>query len=104
MLRAAGALASFATSTRICPEDASNDNLWKLKPKMHSDPGDVRGAVLSRYPREYWTCRDESFMGGVLSMAHSRGGSATASTILRRGLDTHPRALALKIGCDWPKK
>ena len=29
---------------------------------------------LSHYPREYWTCRDESFMGGVLSMAHSRGG------------------------------
>ena len=43
----------------------------------------------SCYPREYWTCRDESFMGVVLSMAHSRGGSATASTIPLRVLDTH---------------
>ena len=40
-------------------------------------------------PREYWTCRDENFMDVVSSMAHSRGGSATASTIPLRVLDTH---------------
>ena len=47
----------------------------------------------SCYPREYWTCRDESFMGGVSSLAHSRVGSATASTIPLRVLDTY-RALS----------
>ena len=34
----------------------------------------------SCYPREYWTCRDESFMGVVLSMAHSRVGSGVLDT------------------------
>ena len=78
MLRAPGALASFAPSTKLSKE-ASDDNLWKLKPKMHmvQEMCEVQ-SELPGNPREFWACRDESFMGVVSSMAHSRGGSATA--------------------------
>ena len=95
MLRAAGALASFAPSTKLYPRRASDDNLWKLKPKMHivQEMCEVQSELLGK-PREFWTYRDESFMGVVSSMAHSRGGSATASTIPLCVLDTH-RALSL---------
>ena len=51
-------------------------------------------------PREFWTYRDERFMGVVLSMAHSHGGSATASTTPLRVLHIDDR---LGKG-DWQKK
>ena len=85
----------FCTLYKALSKEASDDNLWKLKPKMHmvQEMCEVQSELLGN-PREFWTYRDESFMGVVSSMAHSRGGSATASTIPLRVLDTH-RALSL---------
>ena len=81
MLRAPGALASFCTLYKALSKGVSDD-MWKLKPKTHMVQ--VMCEVQSELDslREFWTCRDESFMGVVSSMAHSRGGSATASTII----------------------
>ena len=80
--------------------EASDDNLWKLKPKIHvtQDMCEVQSELLGDQ-RD----RDESFMVVVSFMAHSRGGWATASTIALRVLDTH-RSLALMIGGEGPKK
>ena len=85
----------FCTLYKALSKEASDDNLWKLKPKIHTvqEMCEVQSELLSNQ-REFWTYRDESFMGVVSSMAHSRGGSATASTIPLRVLDTH-RALSL---------
>ena len=85
----------FCTLYKALSKEASDDNLWKLKPKMHmvQEMCEVQSELLGN-PREFWTYRDESFMGVVSSMAHSRSGSATASTIPLRVLDTH-RALSL---------
>ena len=85
----------FCTLYKALSKEASDDNLWKLKPKMHmvQEMCEVQSELLGN-PRKFWTYRDESFMGVVSSMAHSRGGSATASTIPLRVLDTH-RALSL---------
>ena len=85
----------FCTLYKALSKEASDDNLWKLKPKMHmvQEMCEVQSELLGN-PREFWTYRDESFMGVVSSMVHSRGGSATASTIPLRVLDTH-RALSL---------
>ena len=65
-----------------------------MKPKMHmfQEMCEVQSELLCD-PREFWAYKDESFMGVVSSMAHSRGGSATASTIPLHVLDTH-RALS----------
>ena len=62
---------------------------------MAQEMCEVQSELLGN-PREFWTNRDESFMGVVSSMAHSRGGSATAWTIPLR----ESRALALMIGCE----
>ena len=85
----------FCTLYEALSKEASDDNLWKLKPKMHmvQEMCEVQSVLLGK-PHEFWTCSDESFMGVVSSMAHSHGGSATASTIPLRVLDTH-RALSL---------
>ena len=79
MLRAPGALASFATSTRLCQKEALRRQLVGAEAEDAQWPRRCARRSLSRYRREYWTCTDESFMGVVSSMAHSRGGSATAS-------------------------
>ena len=85
----------FCTLYKDLSKEASDDNLWKLKPNMVQEMCEVQSEFeLLGKPREFWTHRDESFMGVVSSMAHSRGGSATASTIPLRVLDTH-RALSL---------
>ena len=57
---------------------------------------EVQSELLGN-PREFWTYRDESFMGVVSSMAHSRG-----QRRFRRFLSAcwTPRALALMIGCE----
>ena len=89
MLRAPDAR-QFCNLSKALSKEASEDNLWKLKPKMHmaQEMSEVQSDLFGN-PREFWTYRDESFMGVVSSMAHSRGGSATASTIHHRVMDTH---------------
>ena len=84
----------FCNLYKVLSKEASDDKLWKLKPKMHmvQEMCEVQSALVVN-PREFWTYRDESFMGVVSSKAHSRGGLATASTIPIRVLDTH-RALS----------
>ena len=70
----------------FCPKEASDDKLWKMKPKMQTC--EVQSELLGN-PREFWTYKDMSFTGVDSSMAHSCSGSATASTIPLRVLDTH---------------
>ena len=81
-------------SRQVLSKEASDDTLWKMKPKMRmvQEMCEVQSELLGK-PRKFWTYKDESFTGVVSSMAHSRGGSATASAIPLRVLDTH-RALS----------
>ena len=75
---------SFDSDAALSKE-ASDEKLWKMKPKMHMirEMCELQFELLGN-PREFRT-----FTGVVSSMAHSRGGSATASTIPLRALDTH---------------
>ena len=74
VLRAARCSRQFCTLHKALSKEASNDNLWKLKPKMHmiQEMWEVQSELFGN-PREFWTYRDERFMGAVSSMAHSRG-------------------------------
>ena len=65
---------------------------------MFQEMREVQSELLGN-PREFWTYKDESFMGVVSSMAYSRGGSATPSTIPLLDVGHTSRALALMIGC-----
>ena len=73
----------FCTLYKALSKEASDDNLWKLTPKMHmvQEMCEVQSELLGN-SREFWTYRDEGC-----------GGSATASTIPLRVLDTY-RALS----------
>ena len=82
----------FCNLYKALLKEAFDDKLWKMKPKMHMVQVmcQVQSELLGN-PREFW-----SFMGVVSSMAHSRSGSATASTLC---VGHTSGALALMIRC-----
>lgn len=63
----------------------SDELLWRVKPKFHlfSEMGEYQSAELGN-PRHFWAYADESFVGFVSTLAASRGGGHTASTLPER--------------------
>ena len=57
----------------------------QTKPKFHlfSEMGEYQSAELGN-PRHFWAYADESFVGFVSTLAASRGGGHTASTLPER--------------------
>lgn len=61
--------------------DMTADNLWRIKPKFHmlQELAEFQ-AQTSGDPSRFWAYQDESFVGIIAKMAHSRGGKRSAVT------------------------
>ena len=62
--------------------------MWKEKPKMHlfRELGEYQAYELGN-PAEFWSYKDEDFMGLVSKIAFRRGGKDTPSTTAKQVLD-----------------
>ena len=54
---------------------------WHLKPKIHMMQELALTAYTQGDPTNYWTYKDEDYMGLIASMPTSRGGSRNPTTI-----------------------
>ncbi len=55
---------------------------WRCKPKMHmwQEMAEFQTVSLGN-PRDFWTYKDEDFVGFVAQLAHSRGGGGNSRTV-----------------------
>ena len=63
---------------------------WHLRPKVHTmqELAERMAAELGN-PAEFWTYKDESFMGLLASVARSSGGGRRAAIMLRVTIDKY---------------
>ena len=98
MRHAAGRLALLLAALR----DASEDPLWRMKPKVHLM---LHLAENLHSPAETWTYRDEDYGGSAARSMRSRGGTDTpkvaGENLLQKFCCRHDLPTALGIGkCD----
>jgi len=98
MRHAAGRLALLLAALR----DASEDPLWRMKPKVHLM---LHLAENLHRPAETWTYRDEDYGGSAARSMRSRGGTDTpkvaGENLLQKFCCRHDLPTALGIGkCD----
>ena len=62
--------------------ETTGKDLWRLKPKIHlmQELFEYQGHQAGN-PRNFWTYRDESFVGFLGTMAHPRGGKHTVASV-----------------------
>ena len=54
---------------------------WHFKPKLHMMQELSMEAFVAGDPKNYWTYKDEDFMGIISKMSTSRGGARNPATI-----------------------
>eukprot|EP00969_Alexandrium_andersonii_P218521 9652696-Alexandrium_andersonii.AAC.1 len=73
---------------------AGREGFWVMKPKVHmfQEFGEYQTHLFGS-PKLFWAYRDEDFVGWVATLAKSRGGPKTCSTVARNVLEKY-RALS----------